>query len=41
MAYANRTKWAKSGGSERNGPGERISGPEWLTAVRRFAREEP
>jgi hypothetical protein len=40
-AYINRTKSAKSGGLERNCPGERISGSERLTAVQRFARECP
>jgi hypothetical protein len=37
----NRTKPAKSAGSERNCPGERISGSDRLTVVRRFAREGP
>jgi hypothetical protein len=34
-----RTKQAKSEGSERNGPRERISGSERVTIVRRFTRE--
>lgn len=37
----NRTKRAKSGGSERNCPGERISGSDRLPVVRRFAHEGP
>jgi hypothetical protein len=39
VTYENRTKSAKCGGSETNGQTERISGPELLTTVRRFARE--
>ena len=34
--YENRTKSAKCGGLETNGPRERISGPHGLTTVRRF-----
>jgi hypothetical protein len=39
VAYENRTKSAKCGGLETNGPRERISGPDGLNAVRRFSRE--
>jgi hypothetical protein len=41
VAYTNRTKSAKSGGLERAGPGERISGLDRLTEVQRFVRECP
>jgi hypothetical protein len=41
MTYENRTKTAKSGGSERTAPRERISGSELLTAVRRLGPERP
>ena len=37
--YENRTKTAKCGGLETNGPRERISGPDGCAAVRRFVRE--
>src|SRR6476646_2984097 len=36
VAYENRTKSAKCGGLETNGPREKISGLGGLTAVRRF-----
>ncbi len=39
VAYENRTKSAKCGGLETNGPRERISGPDRGAAVRRFLRE--
>ena len=38
-AYIIRTKSARCGGLETNGPRERISGPDGLAAVRRFVRE--
>jgi hypothetical protein len=41
IAYENRTKSAKSGGLERNGQGERISGYDQISAVRSFCRESP
>lgn len=39
VAYENRTKSAKCGGLETNGPRERISTPDRCRAVRRFVRE--
>ena len=39
VAYEIRTKSAKCGGLETNGPRERISGPSRCGAVRRFSRE--
>ncbi len=41
IAYEDRTKSAQSGGLERNGLTERISGSDQTTAVRRFGREGP
>src|SRR5215204_6468103 len=39
IAYENRTKTAKCGGLETNGPRERISPFNTLSAVRRFSHE--
>jgi hypothetical protein len=41
VAYENRTESAKSEGLERNGPRERISGSDRVSAVLRFVREGP
>ena len=39
VAYKNHTKFPPSGGWETNGPRERISGLEGISAARRFRRE--
>jgi hypothetical protein len=41
VAYENRTKCAKSGGLEKSGPGERISGLSRCREVRSFTPESP